>query len=99
MEILDNKYRKNQKGITLIALVITIIVLLILAGITINMGKEGISESKEDALLSELGIVQNAVLQRKTKVDLTNEKYPGQTITEAGINLNNVISNMNANKA
>ena len=35
---------KNQKGITLIALVITIIVLLILAGVTIAMltGKNGI---------------------------------------------------------
>ncbi len=30
------KTKKNQKGITLIALVITIIVLLILAGISIN---------------------------------------------------------------
>ena len=34
---------KNQKGITLIALVITIIVLLILAGVTISLtvGKNG----------------------------------------------------------
>ena len=31
------KRYKSQKGITLIALVITIIVLLILAGVTINM--------------------------------------------------------------
>ena len=30
-------FLKNRKGITLIALVITIIVLLILAGITINL--------------------------------------------------------------
>ena len=35
---------KNQRGITLIALVITIIVLLILAGITITllMGENGV---------------------------------------------------------
>ena len=33
---LENKLKKGQKGITLIALVITIIVLLILAGVTIN---------------------------------------------------------------
>jgi len=31
------KMRKNEKGITLVALVITIIVLLILAGVTINL--------------------------------------------------------------
>ena len=36
---------KNQKGITLIALVITIIVLLILAGVSISMisGDDGIA--------------------------------------------------------
>lgn len=38
------KLRKRQKGITLIALVITIIILLILAGVTIAMltGENGI---------------------------------------------------------
>ena len=42
---------KSQKGITLIALVITIIVLLILAGITIAMltGKNGILNKATDA--------------------------------------------------
>ena len=35
---------RNKKGITLVALVVTIIVLLILAGVTLNlvMGEEGI---------------------------------------------------------
>lgn len=89
---------KNQNGITLIALVITIIVLLILAGITVNMGKQGIKESKENAVLSELAMVQNAILQRKTKADLTNENYPGQIITEVGINLDEVIADINSNK-
>lgn len=42
---------KNNKGITLIALVITIIVLLILAGVTIAMltGKNGILTKANDA--------------------------------------------------
>ena len=37
---------KSKKGITLVSLVITIIILLILAGITINMllGENGLSE-------------------------------------------------------
>ena len=39
---------KNQKGITLIALVITIVVLLILAGVSIN------------ALFSDNGIIERA---------------------------------------
>ena len=90
--------KNNETGITILALVITIIVLLILAGITMNMGKQGIKESKEDAKLTELAMVQNAVLQRKTKADLTGEEYPGQKITEAGVDLDNVIGDINDNK-
>jgi len=43
--------QKNQKGITLIALVVTIIVLLILAGVTINMvlGDDGIIGQAQQA--------------------------------------------------
>ena len=99
MKQMNKKYGKNQKGITMIALIITIIVLIILSGITINMGKEGIKESKENVFLTELGMIQNAVLQRKTKADLTGETYPGQIITEVGIDLDSIISDMNANKA
>lgn len=47
---------KNQKGITLVALVVTIIVLLILAAITINavMGENGlISKAKNAAKISQ----------------------------------------------
>ena len=45
------KYRKGTKGITLIALVVTIVVLLILAGITINMlfSNGGIFKTAQDA--------------------------------------------------
>lgn len=45
--------RKNQKGITIIALVITIIVLLILAGISISM------------LTSDTGIINQATDSKK----------------------------------
>ncbi|MBO5478369.1 MAG: hypothetical protein J6A04_01415 [Clostridia bacterium] len=42
---------KGQKGITLVALVITIIVLLILAGITISLtlGQDGILKRAQEA--------------------------------------------------
>ena len=98
MKKLDKKVLNNEKGITLLALVITMIILMILVGITINIGKNGIAESKEDAMLSELGIVQNAILQRKTKADLTGENYPGETITEANINLEETIEEINNNR-
>ena len=98
MKKLDKKVLKNEKGITLLALVITMIILMILVGITINIGKNGITESREDAMLSELGIVQNAILQRKTKADLTGENYPGETITETNINLEETIEEINNNR-
>ena len=91
MKKINNKVQNNQKGITLLALVITIVVLIILTSITINIGKNEITESKEDTMLSELKIVQNAILQKKTKADLIEEAYPGQTIIEANIDLDEVI--------
>jgi len=47
--------QKNQKGITLIALVVTIIVLLILAGVTINMvlGDDGIIGQAQQAKVTQ----------------------------------------------
>ena len=56
----ENKV-KSQKGITLLALVITIIVLLILAGITIS------------AITSDNGIIQNAISE-KERAEMANER-------------------------
>ena len=55
---------KNQKGITLIALVITIIVLLILAGISIAMiaGTDGIiTKSRQAKADNEIGAAKDAI--------------------------------------
>ena len=68
----------NQKGITLIALVITIIVLLILAGVSITGGYQSLKESKGTAVLSELEMVQHAVLERYTnEATMGNSNFPG----------------------
>lgn len=70
--------KENEKGITLIALAITIIVLLILASITVYTGKESITESKTNILLSEVQMVQHAALERYTKEEtFSNDNYPG----------------------
>ena len=58
--MLIHKFKKN-KGITLIALVVTIIVLLILAGISISM------------LTGQNGILNRAV-EAKEKTQVANEK-------------------------
>lgn len=72
--------RKN-KGITMVALVITIIILLILAGISVTGVIRGIDETNESTQISQLEMVQHALLERKTKADLTKEKetLPGTT--------------------
>ena len=48
---MEKEIRKNKKGITLLALVVTIIVLLILAGVAISftLGDDGILKRAEDA--------------------------------------------------
>ena len=84
-------YKKNfskQKGITLIALIVTIVVLLILAGITINMvfSNNGvISQAQEagkaQAYAEELDKLKMAVLSAQTAGQ-------GKLTTE---NLNHVI--------
>ena len=71
-----NTKKKNARGITLIALVITIIVLLILAGITINAlsGENGIiTKSKEAKIKTEksrtIEKINLAILTAMTKGD------------------------------
>lgn len=52
---------KNNKGITLIALIITIIILLILASVATYNGMEVIQSSKLTAFTAELKIMQTQV--------------------------------------
>lgn len=70
---------KNEKGITLIVLTITIIVLLILIGVTIGSmaGKKGlIKDSKSNTKISELNQVQQALLEAYVMYKNTgNENY------------------------
>lgn len=75
---------KNQKGITLIALVITIIVLLILAGITIAMltGDNGLLTKASDASVqNSIGAAKDkvAVLAADAVADYYEDTYVGTT--------------------
>ena len=75
----------NEKGITLIALTITIIVLLILLSITVATGGNQIKETKKSKLEVELQMIEHALLEEKTKIEYTRGEYPGTKIeyTEA----------------
>ena len=91
--------RKN-KGITMVALVITIIILLNLAGISVTGVIRGIDETNESTQISQLEMVQHALLERKTKADLTKEKLetlPGTTADYTELqNLINEINTMSS---
>ena len=93
-------HTKNEKGITLVALVITIIVLLILAGVTLSMvmGNSGIfgkaNIAKEQTQLSNaeetirLAVLENKVKSVSGDADaLTNDTLKteiGKKLTEQG---------------
>lgn len=63
----------ESKGITMISLIITIIVLLIISGIGIGFGTNIIEDSKDSKLNSELMIVQHAILEQYTKYNTTKD--------------------------
>ena len=90
---------KNERGITLVALVITIIVLLILAGVTLSMvmGESGIfgkaNSAKEKTQLSNaeetirLAVLENQVKSVSGDVALTNDQLKEEIekkLTEQG---------------
>jgi len=78
---------KNQKGITLIALVITIIVLLILAGVSIAMltGENGIlnqaksskTETVKAEAIEKINLTLDAIKAKVYEEQVTNTTYTG----------------------
>lgn len=64
---------KNRQGVTLIALVITIIILLILSGMGIYMGINSVTQAKDSKIMAELNMVQHAILQQYTKYQTTKD--------------------------
>lgn len=84
---------KNENGVTFIILVITIIVLLIIAGISVNLGLEGIDNTSDKQDLSTLYMVQQTVLEQyslanslnvseKQDPSLVSAIYYGEKITD-----------------
>lgn len=71
---------KDIKGITLITLVLTIIIMLIIAGISITGTIMVKNKAEESIQISILEIVQHAILERYTKSQLTIEELPGNAL-------------------
>ena len=76
---------RQNKGITLITLSITIVILIIISGISITGAIMGKNETEDSALLSELNMIQHAVLERHIKAQLTKEELPGTKIEKSEV--------------
>ena len=92
-----SKLKENIKGITLVTLVVTIIVLLILSGIAINLslGEDGIFKKAKEGT----EIYENASLNEKIEIDkisnyidniLNNEEYEEVKTVEEAISTGHV---------
>ena len=99
---------KDENGITLIALMITIILMLILASITISSGISEIRNSRDKKELAELRIVNHAVYEMYVKytknpstVTLIGEKITTEQMQavadEMGITLISIPDSYNEN--
>lgn len=67
------KNLSSNKGITLTMLVITIIVILIIAGISITGAITGVDSANDSRAITDLEKVQHAVTQRYSKYKLLND--------------------------
>lgn len=93
---------KNQKGITLIALVITIIVLLILAGVSIAMltGENGIlnqatnskTETTKAEAVEKINLALNAVKSEIYAQEISDPAYKAYTTSDSTTTLDTAIT-------
>ena len=86
---------KNNKGITMVALVVTIIVILILAGISIGQGDKAIKISQLENLRTNMLLIQtkskeyleNANFNLGTNIDKVTEEEKTNRVNKAKENL------------
>ena len=79
---------KENKGITLIALIITIIVMLILVGVTINVALNGglFSKAEEATTKTKIAQVQEALTIKKAEIIAENKR----TVSEYNLTVNDL---------
>lgn len=77
----------NNNGISMIALIVTIMVLIILSGIVIGVGGNIFNETQNDTSMSELKIVKQAVLEKYAKYIIVNDQdiLVGESISKAEV--------------
>lgn len=83
---------KSEKGVTMISLIVTVVVMLIVAGVAVKAGTSSVNNTKKTAFITELEIIQEKVntIYEKRKLNEENidiydtagkdASYVGQTI-------------------
>ena len=87
---------KQNKGITIVSLVLTIIVLIILAGISISLlfGKSGIiTRAKKGQEIADVATAQDKLELIKSEIPLKEIENKDSTV-----NLNNYLEELNKDK-
>ena len=92
------KKNRLEKGITLIALAITIIVLMIIAFTSTYTGINTLRQSKENSQISELNMLKQVIIENYTKyVELKNDAYIKGTAVEYST-VQNIVNEINSKK-
>jgi len=79
------KSLKNEKGITIIALIITIILMIILVSVSIQFGTDAIKKSKEEDIKSNMLLIQgrSKIIKDKHTYDAENSSLVGTPLSSA----------------
>lgn len=68
---------RENKGITIVSIIVVVILLLIIAGISINGTIKGDKKTEDAVKFTELNMIKQVILERYTKSKLTKENLPG----------------------
>ena len=77
--------KQNQKGITIVGLLITVIVIVTIAGVCINTGRDILEEAKLEQLKTNMLLIQakcQSVGERVTAKELESKDYIGTAVSE-----------------
>jgi len=79
------KALKNQKGITIVALIITIILMIILVSVSVRFGTEAIDKSKQEDIKSNMLLIQgkSKIIKDKHIYDEENSNLVGTPVSNA----------------
>lgn len=88
---------KSNRGITLIALTITVIVILIIAAVSLFSGTQALKDAKKDAKIAELNMLKQMLVENYTKYLTTkDEEYISGTRITNIAEVQNIVEEINS---